>query len=173
MNKPAAPLTRANAMKQALTTGISFGLTSGVITTLGLIVGLHSGTHSTLAVTGGVLTIAVADAMSDALGIHIAEESHRQRSPRQVWQATLATFAAKLLMALTFLVPLLVFELGTAIVASIAWGFAVLTVLSWRLARAQGTAPWRVIGEHLLIAAIVVVATHLLGDWLATVLPPL
>lgn len=164
MNKPAAPLTRANAMKQALTTGISFGLTSGVITTLGLIVGLHSGTHSTLAVTGGVLTIAVADALSDALGIHIAEESHPRRSLRQVWQATLATFAAKLFMALSFLVPLLVFELGTAIVASIAWGFAVLTLLSWRLARTQGTPPWRVIGEHLLIASTVVIATHLIGD---------
>jgi vacuolar iron transporter family protein len=158
-------------MRQALTTGISFGLTSGVITTLGLIVGLHSGTHSTLAVTGGVLTIAVADAMSDALGIHIAEESNPQHSSHRVWQATLATFAAKLVMALTFLVPLLVFTLGTAIVVSIVWGFAVLSLLSWRLARVQGVPAWRVIGEHLLIAAIVVVSTHLLGDWLAGVLP--
>jgi VIT1/CCC1 family predicted Fe2+/Mn2+ transporter len=158
-------------MRQAITTGISFGLTSGVITTLGLIVGLHSGTHSTLAVTGGVLTIAVADAMSDALGIHIAEESNPRRSSHRVWQATLATFAAKLVMALTFLVPLLLFTLGTAIVVSIVWGFAVLSLLSWRLARVQGTPAWRVIGEHLLIAAIVVVATHLLGDWLADVLP--
>jgi VIT1/CCC1 family predicted Fe2+/Mn2+ transporter len=159
-------------VRQAIATGISFGFTSGVITTLGLIVGLHSGTHSTLVVTGGVLTIAVADALSDALGIHVAEESNPRRSSRHVWQATLTTFAAKLLMALSFMLPLLVFTLGTAIVASIVWGFAVLTLLSWRLARAQGTPPWRVIGEHLLIAAIVVVTTHLLGDWLARVLPP-
>ena len=162
----------SGSMRQPLTTGISFGLTSGVITTLGLIVGLHSGTHSTLAVIGGVLTIAVADAMSDALGIHIAEESDPRREPRHVWQATLATFATKLIMALSFLIPLLAFELATAIVASIAWGFVVLTVLSWRLARLQAVRPWRVIGEHLLIAAIVVAITHILGDWLAMVLPP-
>jgi VIT1/CCC1 family predicted Fe2+/Mn2+ transporter len=155
-------------MRQALTTGISFGLASGVITTLGLIVGLHAGTHSTLAVVGGVLTIAVADALSDALGIHIAEESNPQRSPRQVWLATFATFTTKFLMALSFLVPLLVFELGTAIVAGITWGFTVLTLLSWRLARAQGAPPWRVIGEHLLIAGAVVVTTHLIGDLAAT-----
>ena len=62
-------------MKRAVTTGVSFGLTSGTITTLGLIVGLHAGTHSRLAVIGGILTIAVADALSDALGMHIAEES--------------------------------------------------------------------------------------------------
>ncbi len=56
-------------MKESLNTGISFGLTSGVITTLGLIVGLHSGTHSKLAIIGGIITIAIADAFSDALGI--------------------------------------------------------------------------------------------------------
>lgn len=169
---PKAPRRRSRDSTRvahaAFTTGISFGLTSGVITTLGLIVGLHSGTRSTLAVVGGVLTIAIADALSDALGIHIAEES-RHRDTRHVWLATVATFATKLVMALSFLVPVLLFELGTAIVASVAWGFAVLAVLSFRLARAQGVAPWRVIGEHLFIAAVVVMLTHLVGDWVAAV----
>jgi len=59
---------------------MSFGLTSGIITTLGLIVGLHSGTHSKLAVIGGILTIAMADALSDALGIHVSEESEATQS---------------------------------------------------------------------------------------------
>ncbi|HID20408.1 MAG TPA: hypothetical protein EYP28_05685, partial [Methanophagales archaeon] len=62
-------------MKHSLKIGFSFGLTSAIITTLGLMVGLHSGTHSKLVVIGGVLTIAIADAFSDALGIHISEES--------------------------------------------------------------------------------------------------
>ena len=61
--------------KHSLRIGFSFGLTSGIITTLGLMVGLHAGTHSRLAVIGGILTIAIADAFSDALGIHISEES--------------------------------------------------------------------------------------------------
>lgn len=159
-------------MAQALTTGVSFGLTSGVITTLGLIVGLHSGTHSTLAVLGGVLTIAVADALSDALGIHVAEESRNDRSARQVWHATLATFFTKFLMALTFAVPLLLLPLAEAIVASVAWGFLVLSLLSLQLARARQTAAWKVVGEHLLIAAAVVVITHWLGDAVAAYLGP-
>jgi len=154
-------------MTQAVTTGISFGLTSGVITTLGLIVGLHSGTHSTLAVLGGVLTIAVADALSDALGIHIAEESRANHTPRQIWHATFATLVTKFSMALTFAVPLLLLPLGQAILASIAWGFLVLAILSLRLARVQQTPAWKVIGEHLLIASVVVVLTHLLGDFVA------
>ena len=55
-------------------TGLFFGATSGVITTIGLIVGLNSGTRSITAVLGGILVIAVADAMSDALGIHLAND---------------------------------------------------------------------------------------------------
>ena len=49
-------------MKASFKTGLSFGLTSGVITTLGLMVGLHSGTHSRTVVIDGILTIAIADA---------------------------------------------------------------------------------------------------------------
>jgi VIT1/CCC1 family predicted Fe2+/Mn2+ transporter len=147
--------------------GISFGLTSGVITTLGLMVGLHAGTHSTLAVIGGLLTIAVADALSDALGMHISEESHATRPAAAIWRLTIATFAAKLLTALTFLIPVLLFDLSTAIAVSIVWGLAVLAVLSHRLAVRQAVPPWKVIGEHLMIAGVVIALTHLLGDWVA------
>jgi hypothetical protein len=40
-------------MKDSLRTGISFEVTSAVITTLGLMVGLHSGTHSKIVVLAG------------------------------------------------------------------------------------------------------------------------
>jgi len=150
------------SMKQSWRTGLSFGLTSGVITTLGLMVGLHSGTHSTLAV------IAVADAFSDALGIHVAEESTAGRSTLAVWEATFATLFSKAAIALTFLVPLLLLELGTAILAAVAWGLGLIALLSWQLARDRGEPAWHVIGEHLLIAGVVVVATHYIGDWVAT-----
>ena len=69
-------------MKDSLRTGISFGLTSAVITTLGLMVGLHSGTHSKLVVLAGILTIAIADAFSDALGIHVSKEAENIQSSK-------------------------------------------------------------------------------------------
>src|SRR3989339_547129 len=56
-------------MKNSIKKGLGFGLTSGIITTLGMIVGLNSSTHSQAVVIGGVLIIAIADAMSDALGV--------------------------------------------------------------------------------------------------------
>jgi vacuolar iron transporter family protein len=152
-------------MKDSWKTGISFGLTSGVITTLGLMVGLHSGTHSRAIVIGGILTIAIADAMSDALGIHVSEESKNSVPMSQIWEATLATFAAKFVVSTTFIIPVIFAPLDQAIVISVAWGLLLLTVLSVFVARAQGIAPWKVIGEHLFIALCVVAMTHVVGDW--------
>lgn len=152
-------------MRASLRTGISFGLTSGVITTLGLMVGLHAGTHSRNAVLGGILTIAVADALSDAMGIHLAEESKNSVPSIQVWESTAATFVAKLGIALTFVVPVFLAPLETAVVLSVLWGLLLLSLLSFLLAREQGIASWKVIGEHLLIAVSVVAVSHYLGDW--------
>jgi len=154
-------------MKRPLKIGFSFGLTSGIITTLGLMVGLHSGTHSKLVVIGGILTIAIADAFSDSLGIHVSEESERKHTTKFLWESTISTFIAKLIFALTFIIPVLLFELTTAIFISIAWGLSLLAILSFNIAKEQGKTAWKVIGEHLTIALIVIVITHYIGDWIS------
>lgn len=152
-------------MKDSLRTGITFGLTSAVITTLGLMVGLHSGTHSRVVVLGGILTIAIADAFSDALGIHVSEEAENVHTVKQIWAATIATFLAKFLFALTFAAPVLLLPLSTAIWVSLIWGMSILAILSYAMAKSQGEAPWKIVGEHILIALVVIGVTHLVGDW--------
>ncbi len=149
--------------------GISFGLTSGVITTLGLLVGLSAGTSSRIAVLGGIFTIAVADSLSDALGIHVAEEAEGVHSQREVWIATVATFGSKLGMALTFALPVILLDLDAAVVVSILWGALALSLLSWNLARSQGVKAGPVVAEHLVVAAVVIAASYLVGRWISTV----
>jgi vacuolar iron transporter family protein len=149
-------------MKASLRIGLSFGLTSAVITTLGLMVGLNSGTHSKLAVLGGILTIAVADAFSDALGIHVSEESDN-KTEKNVWESTGATFISKLIIALTFVLPVIFLELGTAVLVSIIWGLMILGILSYEIAKHRKENSLKVVVEHLLIAIIVIVITHLIG----------
>ena len=150
-------------------TGLFFGATSGVITTIGLITGLNSGTHSLTAVLGGILVIAVADAMSDALGIHLAEEANPDATSAHIWSATISTFLNKFIFALSFAVPLIWLPLGQAVIASIIWGMFVITVLSYFLARTQKASPLAIIGEHLGIALLVVVLSHLIGSWVGRV----
>jgi len=153
-------------------TGLFFGATSGVITTIGLIVGLNSGTRSLTAVLGGILVIAVADAMSDALGIHLAEESDPDTDHSHVWAATISTFLTKFVFSISFAVPLLMLPLGTAVIVSVAWGMLVITILSYLLATSQQESPLAIIAEHLGIAIAVVVFSHYIGAWVASTFGP-
>ncbi|MBU0598042.1 hypothetical protein KKF61_03535 [Patescibacteria group bacterium] len=153
-------------MKHSLKIGFSFGLTSAIITTLGLMVGLEAGTSSRLAVIGGVITIAIADAFSDALGIHISEESENIHTTKEIWTSTLATFSFKAVFALMFIIPVIIFELSAAIVVSVAIGLLLLCILSFVLAKQQQEPPWKIVGEHLLIAVVVITITHYLGLWI-------
>lgn len=148
-------------------TGLFFGATSGVITTIGLIVGLNSGTQSITAVLGGILVIAVADAMSDALGIHLAEEANPNTDHGHVWAATIMTFVTKFVFSISFAIPLLLLPLSTAVIASVIWGLIVIVVLSYLLAKSQGESPLYIIAEHVGIAALVLVFSHFIGVWVA------
>jgi vacuolar iron transporter family protein len=146
-------------------TGVFFGATSGVITTIGLIVGLYSGTRSLVAVLGGILVIAVADAMSDALGMHLAQEADPESTHEHIWMATLSTFLTKLFVAASFALPLLWLPLSIAVFVSVAWGLVVIAALSAWLARVQKAAMLPIVGEHVAIAIAVVTISHFIGVW--------
>lgn len=154
-------------MRESIKTGVSFGLTSGIITTLGLMVGLNAGTGIKLLVIGGILTIAIADAFSDALGIHISEESSHRNGKKAIWEATIATFFTKLFVATSFIIPLLLWDLSLAVKINILWGFMLLAIFNYHLAKSRKENPWMVIGEHLLIAIIVMGITFFVGRFIA------
>ena len=156
-------------LKHSLRVGFSFGLTSGIITTLGLMVGLHAGTHSKLAVIGGILTIAIADAFSDALGIHVSEESENKHTHKEIWVSTLSTFFSKFVFALTFIIPVLIFDLPIAVIIGIIWGLSTLCIFSYRMARKQAAKPWKVVSEHFTIALVVIIITHYVGHWISLI----
>lgn len=143
-------------MDKAAKVGISFGLTSATITTLGLIIGLDAGTGSRLAVAAGILTIAVADSMSDALGVHLAKESEGNFSKQEVAKATISTFLYKFIFALTFLAPVTLMNSPWSLIAAISWGFLILIVLNYYIAKSNQEKPLKIILEHLFISALVI-----------------
>lgn len=150
-------------MNLSIRRGFSFGLTSGIITTLGLIVGLRSGTHSSLVVISGILVIAIADALSDALGIHVSEEFENKHSTKEVWEATVFTFLSKFIFALSFAVPFLFLQLSTAIIVCVIWGLGLIAVFSYYIAKLQGAKPYKLIFEHLVIVVVVIIITNYVG----------
>ena len=156
-------------MKRSIKKGIGFGLTSGVITTLGMMVGLNATTQSKIAVIGGIVAIAVADAFSDAVGIHISEESEDRHGVREIWEATLSTFVSKFVIAFTFVVPVLLLSLYLAVVVSVAWGLALIIIFSYIMARQQGASAFKVVLEHVSIVVVVILITHYVGKGLVKV----
>ncbi len=156
-------------MKTSIKIGLRFALSSSIITILGLMVGLNAGTHSRLVVISGILMIAIADAMADALGIHISEESEKRHSARHVWESTFATLFSKFFVSITFLLPVILFSLANAIIISVIWGALLLTYVSYKIAKDRHVKPIGPIIEHLLIAVIVIVLSYFVGSWVAMV----
>jgi VIT1/CCC1 family predicted Fe2+/Mn2+ transporter len=156
-------------MSVSIKKGLSFGLTSGVITTLGMIVGVNASTSSRLAVIAAIVAIAIADAFSDAVAMHVSEESEGHHSRKDVWEATITTFLTKFFFAMTFVIPILFLALNIAVLIDILWGFLIIIVFNILLARSQEERVFRVVLEHLAIAIIVVLITFVVGSFLSTI----
>lgn len=155
-------------MENSIKKGLSFGLASGVITTLGLMVGMYSGTHSESVVIGSILTIAVADSLSDGLGMHLSEESQSSSTSKSIWQATFSAILTKFLIAVTFIIPILLLDLNTAIIVSIVWGLVLIILFSYYLAKSKKENPTNVILEHIGITILVITLTYFIGNWIST-----
>jgi len=146
-------------------TKFSFGATSGIITNLALIVGLDTLTHPRLSIIGGMLIIALADNISDSLGIHIYQESECIRK-KEVWFSTVTNFLTRLFVSLMFILLVATLPINYAVIFSIICGLALLAGMSYIIAKNSGISPFLAIFEHISIAVIVIAASHLIGRWI-------
>lgn len=153
-------------IKKSYKEGVSFGLVSGVLTTLGLLIGLGVSTDSKVAVIGGIITIAIADALSDSFGVHLSQESSGLNSQKHIWEATISTFLSKFFFALTFLIPLFLFNLKEAVIVSAFWGMFLILALSFLVAKNNESKKGeitKVISEHLVLFFMISVSSYLVG----------
>ena len=162
----------AQRFSHQLITGVSFGLTSGVITALGMLVGLYSATSSKLAVIAGIVIMAIAGGLADAAGLHISEESELEKgrakhTSKEVWLTTLFTFLSVAGFILTFTIPILIFSLNVAIFVAVGWGGLLLIILNFNIAKIRKENPIKLISEHILLALFVIVVSRGLGNLIA------
>ncbi|HUL46659.1 MAG TPA: hypothetical protein VLV25_06145 [Steroidobacteraceae bacterium] len=80
---------------------ISFGGPAAIVTSTGVIVGLRTATMGKAAIAGGLLILALADNLTDSLGLHIYQESVKP-PPREAFLTTVANFVTRLLLASSF-----------------------------------------------------------------------
>lgn len=159
----------AKKYSHQLLTGISFGLTSAVITSLGMIVGLNSATSSRLAVGAGIIVMAVADGLADAMGLHLAEESEIENgkvkhTSKEVWLTTAVTFFSVSGFCSTFAIPILLFPMKLAVFLAISWGILLLIILNFYIARIKKERPLKLILQHILLAIFVIAISYEIGN---------
>jgi vacuolar iron transporter family protein len=143
----------------------SFGSTSAIVTSMGVIIGLGAATAQTATIVSSLLIFAVADNISDSLSIHIYQEAEKL-DERSAFRATLTNFVARLLIALSFVMIVVLLAYPYAGIVALVWGFLLLTGLSYALAKVRGVSPMPEIGKHLGVAVLVIAASRAIGSWI-------
>jgi hypothetical protein len=146
-------------------TRFSFGATAAIMTSMALIVGLGSANSGKAGIIGGLLIIAIADNLSDTLGIHVYEEC--KVGGTVAVRTSVSNYLTRLLTSCSFVVIVLVLPLGVARWAGVVWGGALLSALTYLIAKSRSVKPVPEVAIHLLVAAVVVVLSQVIGSVIA------
>jgi VIT1/CCC1 family predicted Fe2+/Mn2+ transporter len=149
-------------------TKFSFGATSAIVTSLAFIVGLSRSINPKLAIIGSLLVIAVADNISDSLGIHIYQESELKKS-KAVRVSTFYNFLTRFSVILVFISLVTFLPIGYSVIFSMVWGISLLSALSYFIAKEQKVNPYSAILQHVAIAVLVIVVSNSLGGWITSI----
>jgi VIT1/CCC1 family predicted Fe2+/Mn2+ transporter len=149
-------------------TRYSFGATSAIVTSLAFIVGLSRNPNPKPTIIGSLLVIAVADNLSDSLGIHVYQES-QLLNYKVVRVSTFFNFFTRFLVMLIFMLLVAFLQIHYAVILSIVYGISLLSVMSYFIAREQKVNPYRAILQHVAITAVVVLISNFLGQWIMNI----
>ena len=142
-----------------------FGATSAIITNLAIVTGLHSSPNAKTSIIGSLMVIALADNISDSLGIHIYQETEDIQK-KEVWIGTFTNFFARLLVSFGFILIVLLLPVEMAVRVSIIYGLVTLGLFSYLIAKRKGLNPVSAIFEHIIIATVVIIISKYLGEWI-------
>jgi VIT1/CCC1 family predicted Fe2+/Mn2+ transporter len=143
-----------------------FGSSAAIITDVSLIVGLGSARAGKGPILAGLLTIAVADNISDSLGIHLYKESEGYGQRLSLF-STILNFLSRLLISCTFIAIVLALPMAHAIIVGLIWGLLLIVLISYLLSRSNKDDPVREMVIHVLTAVIVIVLSRYLGHAIA------
>jgi len=153
-------------MHHAIKKGLSFGLSSAIITVMGIIVGTHSATDLKHAIIAAIIIVASADSLSDLFGVHFSEKAAKDTTNSEAWLSAFVTFLTKLIFGLTFLIPIFAFvNLHTAIIADLIYGMSVLAIYVYFVAKSRNEGIVFTIIGQVILALVVIAISHSVGLW--------
>ena len=144
-------------------TRFSFGTTSAIVTSLAFVVGLSGSSKAAIVVS--LLVFAVADNVSDSLGLHIFQESELKQ-PGVISVSTFSNFFTRLSLVLVFVLLVALLPIGIAVVVSLVYGISLLSLLSYLIAKERKSSPYSSIFAHIAIAVLVIIVSYVLRVWI-------
>jgi len=150
---------------------LSFGSTAAIVTSMAPIFGLDAATATKSTIVSGLLIVALADNLTDALSMHVYEESHGRLQPREAFFATFSNFVARLAISLSFVLLVVLLPLASAVIASGAVGLGLLVALTWALARERKVSLAAEMVKHIATALAVILVARGLGIFIAAQFP--
>lgn len=151
------------------TSRISFGGTAAVVTSMALISGLSAADATKPIIVSALLIAAFADNLTDALSIHIFQESE-QLDQKNAFNGTITNFVTRLLLSISFVLLVVLLPLEHVAKVSIVWGILLLVILTYLVARERKVKPLREVVKYLLVASAVIIVSTLIPNWIGVLL---
>ena len=144
--------------------GATFGVMEGVIVALGILMGL-SATNNRLILLVGIITCGLADALGNAAGFHVSEETEEYHTRREVWKSTILCFLSTIIVFVILAIPVLFLALTQAIIVSGLVGMVMLAFLGYFVNRTRAkNEALKTIIEYVLMGALVSLVCYWLGQ---------
>ena len=148
-------------MDYSIKRGINFGVVSGILMACAVIVGLVSAGSSKEVIAAAILVVAFADALSDSLSMQTTSSNEAARS---LWQSVALLIATKVIIASTYLMPLLLASNSVALIVCIIWSALLLAALGYYLERAKLRKGVVVtVTKYLVLLAAVSIISYYIG----------
>ncbi len=148
---------------------ISYGAAAAVVTSMALISGLSAASATKSVIASALLIAAFADNMTDALSIHIFQESE-QLDTKEAFRGTITNFFTRLVLGISFVTLVALLPLAYITKAAFAWGMLLLAILTYFVARERNVKPLPEVLKHLVFSMVVITVSMTLGHWLGTIL---
>lgn len=144
--------------------GATFGMMEGVIVALGILMGL-SATNNRLILLVGIITCGLADALGNAAGFHVSEETEEFHTRSEVWKSTILCFLSTITVIFILAIPVLFLALTQAIIVSGLVGMVILAFLGYFVNRIRRkNEALKTIIEYVLMGAFVSVVCYWVGQ---------
>jgi lysylphosphatidylglycerol synthetase-like protein (DUF2156 family) len=99
--------------------------------------------------------------------------SETERLPeRQAFRTTLINFAARFSLSISFALLLVLLPRTVAVRLSVVWGFALLSGLSYLVARTRFVSAFGEIWKHGAVALVVIPISKAVGAWILKMIGP-